>query len=183
MLKKPQPLSAAEKTELKAAIRYVQDHAQQMRAVLTIADKISDLSQLERMATEAQAMLDAKAVQNAELDKKRGVINADIEALSKRAAERRELTKKAELEAEEEVAAAQRRALAEAGAIINEAKDRAKAKADAIDLQTAELGMLDGEIAKRLKQLSDIEAMVAEAEQKLKRAENYLKKLAGGSDG
>ena len=39
--------------EVKTAVQYLRDHAQGMRAVLTVADAIDDIAKLEQLAQEA----------------------------------------------------------------------------------------------------------------------------------
>lgn len=152
-------------TDLKQAAAYIVQHAHEMRAILTIAEKIGDGDKLTQMIAEGQSRLDA--------------VNALLETSTKqveaKAAEFAELQAKG-VAAEQEALDRLARADADAAATRGKAETDAAAVIDHAQQQAASI------IAETRRQNEDAEAQLANTRARLAEAQTALNALRVEAD-
>jgi hypothetical protein len=169
--------------DTKQAAAFILSHAQGYKAVLTIAEKIDQLGKWDQIEAEAKGRLDAsnqllaQVVSDTEAKAKEFArLNASLDDVRAQAAS---IIADAKGEAKNIVAAAQADAQSAASAVA------AAAEADlgALRKQTAdakdELGVINVDIAKARTTLSDLNAAAVEAQDREKKARDFIASLKG----
>lgn len=170
--------------EAKEATNHLLSHAQQMRAVITIAEELDRVGGLEAFAAEAEGR---KKTADAELEKADGRLDeakAKLDAIGVEAAAARDKARSiiddARTEAESIKAKARTEGEAKAAKIV-EAGEANLTKAHAAELVSLDrLAGINAEIATATDHLKSIRAETAGVQAKADEARAYLAKLAGG---
>jgi chromosome segregation ATPase len=168
--------------ELKNSVAYLQDHAHGMRAVLAIADAISDISVLETAANEAEARRD-KAVND--LENQVGRVQATLTALEVKAEEAsgkaENILTAAREEADKIRANANTQAEADAARIHAAAADKLRLTNADLEQARADLADRARSIAKAEETAEALRIETADLERRANEAREYLTKLAAGN--
>lgn len=173
---------------LKQAVEYLQSHAHGMRAVLDVADAVTDVSSLEQAAQEAVNARDAAQADHAKIEKKieaakHRLKDAEDQNVADRTAAQAALAE-AQSSARTIIATAEHTA----ANIITEANGKAEQLiADADKRRQGVISGMDVEIAARKADAATLDAAievkrgeVADLEGRMERARKYLARLAEG---
>lgn len=164
------------------AVNYIQSHAHQMRAVLTVADAVKSIGDLERLAGEVDSAVAANRATLEDVKAELAVALDQVEDAKDEAKKHRAAGKKTVDDANDKAKGIVADALDEAKAITKEAEREAMAgvaavKADldtvksALSVSRAELGALNEEIDAKAAEVRDLE-------ERAQKARDYLKGLA-----
>lgn len=171
--------------KLKDAVNHLQSHAQQMQAVLDVAEAIQSIDDLERMATEAE---NRKGAATFNLDEIADRVKGKQAELDKAVAgidEAKDTAKKITADARAEAKKITAKAEAEAEGIIASAKTKADVDIErgrvAVDEASSELSGIRSKVEQARRDLDGMKAEQAAAEAKRDEAKEFLRNIAAGA--
>jgi chromosome segregation ATPase len=169
--------------ELAQAVNHLKTHAHQMNAILVLAEAISSVQDIERLAGEAHAALTKVRADTEEQETLLANIKADVEAERKRRKAEKEKASEgvaaAEAKAKEIIAEAERAAGVK---LSNAESERATIIAEGQEIKAEavrEAKEIDATVEIKRAELADLNSEHSALLDRVERAKAYLKKLAG----